>query len=143
METWHDRLERALKARGKTYGDLVRVTRLAKPSVYAWQPHATKRTEMMDGGNAAMVCDALQISPMWLFHNRGDRPDFLDQGGLGVQSPVAEYRITNPWPFHPADECAYDALSDEARGWVKCRLAMAIEEATTKFSAEGSQRAAA
>lgn len=71
METWHDRLQIALTAKGKDWPDLVTVTGLKKPSVYAWKPTATKRSTMMDGANVAKVCKFLGINPMWLFHNEG------------------------------------------------------------------------
>jgi hypothetical protein len=71
MATWHNRLDEALKKRGKTWPDLVTVTGLKKPSVYAWKPDATRRSTMMDGENAAVVCHYLHINAMWLFHNHG------------------------------------------------------------------------
>lgn len=79
METWHNRLDFALSARGKGWADLVSVTGKKKPSVYAWKPDASKRTEMMNADNAAKVCEWLGISSKWLFENVGpsgleDRP---------------------------------------------------------------------
>lgn len=71
MATWHDRLQRALGARGKTWGDLVAATGLHESSVYAWQPNATKRTTMMNGDNSARVCAYLRINPLWLFDGTG------------------------------------------------------------------------
>jgi hypothetical protein len=71
METWHNRLQTALTVRRKDWADLVKVTGLKKPSVYAWKPNATKRSTMMDGENAAKVCKFLGINAMWLFHDEG------------------------------------------------------------------------
>jgi len=71
MSSWHDRLEYALQKRGKRWPDLVAVTGLSKPSVYAWRPGATKRTEMMNADNAAIVCAYLGINSTWLFESRG------------------------------------------------------------------------
>lgn len=70
MKSWHERLKYALQKRGKTYGDLAEATGLRLTSVYAWNPNATKRTRMMNGDNAAIVCNYLQISPLWLFTGR-------------------------------------------------------------------------
>lgn len=72
METWHDRLDLAMKSRGKKWAELVKITGLSKPSVYAWRPDAKKRTEMMNGDNAAIVCEWLRISSKWLFEGVGD-----------------------------------------------------------------------
>lgn len=72
METWHDRLDLAMKSRGKKWAELVKITGLSKPSVYAWRPDAKKRTEMMNGDNAAIVCEWLGISSKWLFEGVGD-----------------------------------------------------------------------
>jgi hypothetical protein len=71
METWHDRLQKAMTVRRKTWAALVEATGLKKPSVYAWKPNATKRTEMMDGLNSSVVCHFLQINCRWLFLNEG------------------------------------------------------------------------
>lgn len=71
MTTWHDRLNQALEARGKDWADLVAPTGRTKPSVYAWKPTANDRSSMMNGDNAALVCEFLKINPMWLFHGRG------------------------------------------------------------------------
>lgn len=71
MTTWHDRLDMALTAREKGWPDLVAATKAEKPSVYAWRPTAKKRSTMMNGDNAALVCELLEISPVWLFHGRG------------------------------------------------------------------------
>lgn len=76
METWHDRLDLAMKMRGKKWADLVKVVGLSKPSVYAWRPNAKKRTEMMNGDNAAVVCAWLEINSEWLF--KGTEPSGLD-----------------------------------------------------------------
>lgn len=70
METWHNRIQQALDARGYDWPDLVRATGLAKPSVYAWKPGATKRTKMIEGENAAAVCSFLRIRSDWLFSGR-------------------------------------------------------------------------
>lgn len=141
MDTWHDRLQFALLLRKKTYADLVRITRLAKPSVYAWKPTANKRTEMMDGNNAALVCEALNISPLWLFHNRGPGPETMASTVLQAQTDRSDY-LVGTWPFAPADAKAYYALPDEARGWVKCMIARAIEDATAKYGGNNHRTAA-
>lgn len=73
METWHDRLERALFARGLDWQDLVTATGKKKPSVYAWKPNANNRTKMIEGENAAKVCAFLRINSDWLFSGKGPR----------------------------------------------------------------------
>jgi SOS-response transcriptional repressor LexA len=60
METWKS-----------LYEYLHRLNNISKPSVYAWKPDATKRTEMMNGDNAANVCSWLRINSKWLFENEG------------------------------------------------------------------------
>jgi hypothetical protein len=75
MDTWHKRLEMALTARNRGWIDLFaylnKETGISKPSVYAWKPDSEKRSTMMNGDNAALVCGWLAINPMWLFHNKG------------------------------------------------------------------------
>lgn len=75
MNTWHYRLEQALSEREKTWKDLYaflhKKNGIAKTSVYAWKPDHEKRSTMINGDNAALVCGWLSISPMWLFHNEG------------------------------------------------------------------------
>lgn len=36
VETWHERLERAMTARGRKWPELIAATKLSKASVYAW-----------------------------------------------------------------------------------------------------------
>jgi hypothetical protein len=88
METWHDRLDFALKKRGKKWAELVVVTELSKPSVYAWRPNAKKRTEMMNGDNAAVVCEWLQINSKWLFEGTGESGLDLPTGDAPHESPI-------------------------------------------------------
>lgn len=75
MTTWHYRLEQALSARHRTWKDLYaflnKKNGIAKTSVYAWKPDHEKRSTMINGDNAALVCGWLSISPMWLFYNEG------------------------------------------------------------------------
>ena len=80
MDTWHYRLDYAIRCRGKKWPELVEKTGLSKPSVYAWRPDAKKRSSMMDGDNSAIVCDWLGIKAMWLFHGIGE-------SGLGEIAP--------------------------------------------------------
>lgn len=116
METWHNRLQHALDVRGYDWPDLVRVTGLSKPSVYAWKPNATKRTTMMEGGNAAKVCTFLRINSRWLFDNalpsgledrvspssdtqiesEGAESPKNTQGGSAMQSNVVSLRPPAP-----------------------------------------------
>lgn len=76
MKTWHTRLDEAIAARGKTWLELFeylhREIQITKPSVYAWKPNSSKRTTMIDGENAALVCHWLDISPLWLFYGKGE-----------------------------------------------------------------------
>lgn len=96
MTTWHDRLQQAITARDKRWDELVDVTGKSKPAVYGWKPGATKRSEMMNGDNAAKVCDFLQISAMWLFHGKG--PSGLDASNkhYSTQANVTELRAHEP-----------------------------------------------
>ena len=71
MTTWHDRLQEALNARQLDWPDLVAPTGRKKPSIYAWKPDANDRSTMMNGDNAALVCEFLKINPLWLFYGRG------------------------------------------------------------------------
>lgn len=66
-ETWHQRLNQALTARGKIAADLVRITGLKASSVSDWLSGDTK---MMEAGNAAKVCAYLRINLDWLFEGR-------------------------------------------------------------------------
>jgi hypothetical protein len=106
METWHDRLDFALKKRGKKWAELVQITGLSKPSVYAWRPNAKKRTEMMNGDNAAVVCAWLQISNKWLFEGVGEsglEPDRLEKfmGAADVvEHATDDARKYSQLPFH-------------------------------------------
>lgn len=76
MKTWHERLDEAINARERTWPDLfeylTRRNQISKPSVYAWKPGAEKRSTMMNGDNAALVCHWLNISPLWLFYGEGE-----------------------------------------------------------------------
>ena len=73
--TWHYRLDRALAVRGKEWSDLFDylspITHIRRPSVYAWKPGAEKRSTMINGDNAALVCKWLKINPIWLFYDQG------------------------------------------------------------------------
>lgn len=75
MKTWHNRLQEALTARGKDWPELFAylnaATGIKKPSVYAWKPDAERQSTILNGDNAALVCAWLQISPMWLFFEKG------------------------------------------------------------------------
>lgn len=109
-ETWHKRLEAALLARKLDYKDLVGVTGLSKPSVYAWKVDANKRSTMMDGDNAALVCDFLRISPMWLFHGKG--VSGLEDGDTA--DPGENVRTLSPRPREEIDELmGYVELMDD------------------------------
>lgn len=79
---------------------------------------------------------------MWLFHGRGPLPDFESTTLLIAAEPESMYPPTNQWPWLPASQSAYEALSDEGRGWVKCRLADAIEEAGQLFQKNDASAAA-
>lgn len=86
--TWHNRLESALIKRGKDWSDLVTATGLTRTSVYAWKPWSGKRSNMMNGDHAAVVCAFLAINPLWLFHNRGP-------SGLEKEQPKPIVQIPN------------------------------------------------
>lgn len=88
METWHNRLDYAMKMRGKKWPELVKATGLSKPSVYAWRPDAKKRTEMMNGDNAAVVCAWLEINSRWLFEG-------IEPSGLSSQEEES-YEYVKP-----------------------------------------------
>lgn len=82
--SWHDRLQQALDARGKTWSDLVDATGLTEPSVYAWRPSASRRTTMINGDNAARVCAYLHINALWLF-------DEIGPSGLNANDPYPSH----------------------------------------------------
>jgi len=86
MPSWHERLQAALDARGKTWADLVKITGLNASSVYAWQPGATRRSKMMGADNAAIVCAWLRINIDWLFLGSGS-------SGLGLDDPYPTTRF--------------------------------------------------
>lgn len=103
-ETWHKRLAAALLARKLDYKDLISVTGLSKPSVYAWKVDANKRSTMMDADNAALVCDFLRIHPLWLFHGKG---------ASGLED-ADESPGRTPEPAKPADSDPIDVRPDHA-----------------------------
>lgn len=75
-----------MSVRHVTFPDLVAATKLKKPSVYAWASDAKDPTKMMNGDNAAIVCQVLRINAMWLFHNEG--PSGLeDQNNINSAAP--------------------------------------------------------
>jgi hypothetical protein len=132
MNSWHYRLDAAIRARGATWDDLVRATGKKKPSVYAWKPEATKRSEMMDGENAARVCAFLRISPTWLFHN---------EGPSGLTEPLAKYVTgTAPIPLkvaeaNPNEELllsAYRRANPTARQLMLAQARAILDEAARK-----------
>lgn len=73
--TWHERLALALEKRGKDYPDLYAYlnakTGITKQSLYAWKADASRRSGMMNGDNAAHVCEYLGIRALWLFDAEG------------------------------------------------------------------------
>lgn len=73
MNTWNERLNAALAIRKKagwavSNAELARKAGVSRPTVGDWLHGHTK---MMDGDNSAIICDYLQISPVWLFHGKG------------------------------------------------------------------------
>jgi hypothetical protein len=85
-EEWNQRLDAALKARGKDWADLIPVTGVSKPGVYGWKPDEKgSKAFMMKGDNAAKVCDFLKISHMWLFFGKGESG--LDYEKNNTQTP--------------------------------------------------------
>ena len=137
MTTWHDRLQLALAKRGKDWPDLVAVSGCSKPSVYAWKPTANKRSTMMDGDNAALVCEFLQINQLWLFHGRG--PSGLEdreyETPAVTSSPLKLAAEPNPptYPMSPDEQAllnGYRSASDETRGI----LLLIAEGAIVNFS---------
>ena len=76
MTTWHTRLQQALTAREKTWQELfdylAPINKIRKPSVYAWKVDATKRSNMIDGDNLALVCAWLNINPILMMHGQGN-----------------------------------------------------------------------
>lgn len=138
METWHKRLDFALKARGKGWADLVSVTGKKKPSVYAWKPDASKRTEMMNADNAAKVCEWLGINSKWLFENVGpsgleDHPsEAIEKPGQSETSQtakhgnlVASYQRADAQTREVVD--ALLAVGKPAPPWMEPMVALALE----------------
>jgi phage repressor protein C with HTH and peptisase S24 domain len=74
MKTWHDRLQEALKARGKIPAELARYTGVKPPSVTGWLNGSTRN---LVGPNAYKTCEFLKINPDWLFH--GTMPSGLEE----------------------------------------------------------------
>jgi len=99
MNTWHKRLQEALTVRGKEWGDLFshlhHLTGIKKPSVYAWKPDAEKRSTMMNGDNAAVVCEWLHINPMWLF---------FGTGASGLSTDSTEQALLDAYRKLPKDD---------------------------------------
>lgn len=101
-QTWHHRLAEALEKRGKKWSDLIEVTGMTKPAVYGWKPDDKgSRAKMMDGNNAARVCEFLQINPVWMFFGEGqsglEPPAESNPATLGVNEEVRIYLVDEPF----------------------------------------------
>ena len=112
MKTWHYRLQEAMTARGKDWQDLFAhlnaTTDIKKPSVYAWKVTAEKQSTMINGDNAAVVCEWLGINPMWLFFGKG-------QSGLdGDQSETILLESFRKLPKEDRARIVYTVTSDAA-----------------------------
>lgn len=100
METWNDRLNKAMEARGKIAADLARVTKKKPASVSGWLSGGTK---MMEADNSTIICDYLQIKPQWLFFGKGPSgleetlPDVVQ---VELPLPVAEIQSTLDYVRH-------------------------------------------
>lgn len=83
MNTWHTRLDEALKHRGyswlELFNELNRKLGISKPSVYAWKPNYKNRTEMLNGDNLDAVCKFLRIRSDWLINGTGPMDFAQDQ----------------------------------------------------------------
>lgn len=157
METWHNRLDFALAARGKKWPDLVSVTGKKKPSVYAWKPDASKRTEMMNADNAAKVCEWLEINSRWLFENVGpsgleDRPSGASEKAEQPRASQATKHENLVAAYQRADAQTrevIDALLAEGKPtppWMEPMVALALEgikQAAKKWIDERKNESAA
>jgi phage repressor protein C with HTH and peptisase S24 domain len=68
MNTWNQRLERALKESGHTPADLARAVGVRPPSVTEWLNGTTKD---LKAANAERVCRFLGINQSWLLYGKG------------------------------------------------------------------------
>lgn len=139
MNTWHDRLELALQARNRGWDELVSATKLKKPSVYAWKPNATKRSTMMNGDNAARVCEFLRISPLWLFYEEG--PSGLGEPVLRYPSLTSgsgnNHRVTDSGTEEATVLRAFRVANDTAKAMLLAQANAILEEQKNKAQAAG------
>lgn len=85
METWNDRLDKAMSARQVKSSRLAAAVGVSSATVSDWRKGNIKT---MEATNAAKVCDFLCISLTWLFLKKG-------MSGLENESPVQNPNIYN------------------------------------------------
>ena len=86
METWNERLVRALKAKGRTQTELAKAVGIKQPSVNDWTAGKTKKLGAADAFN---VCQFLGIRLEWLVHGNG--PMAAGAEGVAEKAP-SSYR---------------------------------------------------
>lgn len=118
METWNERLAKAMAARGKIAADLSRITKKKAASVSDW---LSGKTKMMEADNAAVVCGFLHINPDWLFFGKG--PSGLEvthentEPGPDIQGrvPLVSWVQAGAW-----SEVIDNLAPGDAEEWLPC-----------------------
>lgn len=112
MDTFPDRLRRALALRNKSVADLIRETKLSKAAVYFILDGTTKPEKVRDS-TISKICSALSISREWLLRGRGpveggdtdesegwfDVRGYAQAVGLGAGTEAQEYAETHALKF--------------------------------------------
>ena len=81
MNTWHERLKKAMEEAGMSPADLARAVGASTASVSEWTNGITRE---LKATNSERVCAALKINHRWLILGKGPmRP--------GVAEPYADY----------------------------------------------------
>jgi len=88
---WHTRITQARTAKNLKKTDLARLVGVSPATVTMWESGQTKKIE---GRNLVKVCEILEISPIWLLGEMGQRED-----AEAIQEDMQSLRQYNDHPF--------------------------------------------
>ena len=111
MLKFNNRLEHALKTRGKSPADLARAVKATESAVSQWLSGESKSMRAI---NLMATCQFLRCNPNWLASNRGP-------SGLGDATEVVLLEQA-AWPFECVDASRWQALTERQKGRVEAAM---------------------
>lgn len=110
MQTFGERLERSLSAKGVSQADVARAAGIKDSSMSEWFADKV-RPDYVKARPLLRAAAFLDVSPTWLLFGTGERSPSAP-AVLTVQEPASTYRV---WPFEHVTPERFFALPEQTR----------------------------